>query len=83
MTIPSPDSDVAFLPQPRAVNLVKSCQKWVADADDDDDDGVNEEVESVMTDIFVALAPILQNLSGSHWDFMFDVVENNLEVRDV
>ncbi|EIN09055.1 hypothetical protein PUNSTDRAFT_102600 [Punctularia strigosozonata HHB-11173 SS5] len=79
MTIPNPDSDVAFLPQPRAVNLVKSFQKWVADADDDDEDGVNEEVESVMTDIFVALAPILQNVSGSHWDFMFDVVENNLE----
>lgn len=77
---PDPESDVVFLPQPRAVNLVKACQKWVADEDEDDEDGVDEDVESAMTEVFVHLAPILQNVPGGHWEFMFDVVENNLEV---
>jgi E3 ubiquitin-protein ligase listerin len=81
-TAPNADSDVAFLPQPRAVNLVKACQKWVAEGEEEDeeDSGVNEEVETTMSDIFVVLAPILQNVPGAHWDFMFDVIENNLEV---
>jgi len=24
--------------------------------------------------------PVLQNIPGAHWDFIFDVIENNLEV---
>jgi hypothetical protein len=80
---PDPDSDVVFLPQQRAVNVMKACQTWVAaegDEEDGDDEGVNEDVESVMTLVFFHLAPILQNVSGSHWEFIWDVVENNLEV---
>ena len=61
---------------------MKACQAWVA-ADEDDGDGVNEDVESVMTLVFFHLAPILQNVPGSHWDFIWDVIENNLEVRCV
>lgn len=72
---PSPDSDVVFLPQPRAVNIMKACQRWISS-----DDDIDEEVESEMTLIFFYLAPILQDLSGAHWDLVFDVLENNLEV---
>ena len=61
---------------------MKVCQAWVA-ADEDDGDGVNEDVESAMTLVFFHLAPILQNVPGSHWDFIWDVIENNLEVRCV
>lgn len=74
---PDLESDVVFLPQYRAVNVVKACQGWVTS----DDADVDEEVESAMTLIFEYLAPILQNVPGSHWEFIWDVLENNLEVR--
>ncbi|KAK1229957.1 hypothetical protein PQX77_006950, partial [Marasmius sp. AFHP31] len=73
---PPVDSDVVFLPQQRAVNLIKTCQQWVS-SDDGGDFG--EEVESEMTLIFAFVAPILQHVTGSHWAFVFDVIENNLE----
>jgi hypothetical protein len=72
---PDPDSDIVFIPQTRAVNFVKVCQRWVTSEED-----IEEEVESQMTVLFFHLAPILQHVPGSHWDFIFDVVENNLEV---
>lgn len=73
---PDLDSDVVFLPQLRAVNLMKACQQWVSS-----DEEIDEEVESAMTLVFLHLAPILQYVPGAHWDMMFDVIENNLEVR--
>jgi len=76
VTAPDPDSDVIFIPQTRAVNFIKACQQWVTS-----DEDIDEEVENQMTVLFFHLAPILQHVSGSHWDFIFDVVENNLEVR--
>jgi len=56
---------------------MKACQQWITS-----DEDIDEEVESAMTLIFVHLAPILQNVPGAHWDFVFDVLENNLEVRE-
>ena len=73
---PDPESDVAFLPQPRAVNLVKACQQWITS-----DEDLEEDVQSEMTLVFAAIVPILSNVPGGHWDLMFDVIENNLEVR--
>lgn len=81
------ESDVVFLPQARAVNLMKVCQKWIGgseeeagdDEGDDDDEEAGEEVESEMTAVFANVVTILQSVPGSHWSFMFDVVENNLE----
>ncbi|KAI9452266.1 hypothetical protein F5148DRAFT_1331820 [Russula earlei] len=71
---PDPDSDVVFLQQHRAVKFVKACQGWIAsDAD------VDEDVESEITNVLFHLVPILQNVPGSHWDFTFDLIENNLE----
>ncbi|KAI0777188.1 hypothetical protein BD413DRAFT_171550 [Trametes elegans] len=71
---PDPDSDVVFLPQTRAVNLIRACQQWITS-----DEDLDEEVQSEMTVVFAHLAPILQNVPGAHWDLVFDVVENNLE----
>ncbi|EPQ53690.1 hypothetical protein GLOTRDRAFT_117039 [Gloeophyllum trabeum ATCC 11539] len=73
-TAPDPESDVVFLPQPRAINLMKACQQWV-----ESDEDISEDVESAMTLIFYHLVPILQDVPGGHWDFIFDVIENNLE----
>jgi hypothetical protein len=73
---PPPQSDAAFLPQLRAVNLVKACQKWV-EADDVD---VDEALDGAMTLVFLHAAPVLQHVPGAHWEFIFDVMENNLEV---
>ena len=61
---------------------MKVCQAWVT-ADEDDGDGVDEDVESAMTLVFLYLVPILQNVPGSHWDFIWDVIENNLEVHHI
>ncbi|KZT68385.1 hypothetical protein DAEQUDRAFT_727954 [Daedalea quercina L-15889] len=74
VTAPDPDSDIVFLPQPRAVNLMKTCQQWITS-----DEDIDEDVESEMTLVFLHLAPILQNVPGAHWDLIFDVMENNLE----
>ncbi|KAG2146336.1 hypothetical protein DEU56DRAFT_932250 [Suillus clintonianus] len=73
-TAPLSESDVVFLPQQRAVNIVKACQAWVSS-----DEDIDEEVESMMTLLFIHLSPILQSVAGNHWEFIFDVVENNLE----
>lgn len=76
---PKEDSDVEFLSQPRAVNVVKGLQSWISAELDDEDEEVNEEVESLMTEVFIHLFPILQTVPGAHWEFIFDVIENNLE----
>ncbi|KAJ7056206.1 hypothetical protein C8F01DRAFT_377750 [Mycena amicta] len=72
---PDAESDVTFLPQQRAINVFKACQQWIAS----DEADVEEEVESAMTMVFFDLAPLLQSVPGTHWDLVFDVVENNLE----
>jgi hypothetical protein len=77
VTAPDPDSEIVFIPQARAVNFMKACQSWATS-----DNDLDEEVESQMTVLFFHLAPILQYVPGSHWDFIFDVLENNLEVRN-
>ncbi|RDB18704.1 E3 ubiquitin-protein ligase listerin [Hypsizygus marmoreus] len=74
VSAPNPDSDIVFLPQPRAVNIAKACQQWISS-----DEDIDEEVESEMTLVFFHLAPILQDVPGAHWDLIFDVLENNLE----
>jgi len=76
---PDPESDIAFLPPIRAVNAVKACQGWVLAEVEDEDDEMSEDVESAMLPIFGHLAPILQGVSGAHWEFMFDVLEGVLE----
>ncbi|KAI0036224.1 hypothetical protein K488DRAFT_41686 [Vararia minispora EC-137] len=71
---PDSDSDVAFLPAQRAVNFVKAVNGWLAS-----DEDMDEDVESELLGVFVHLVPILQNVQGSHWELMFDLVENAFE----
>ncbi|KAJ3932590.1 MAG: hypothetical protein NXY57DRAFT_1072227 [Lentinula lateritia] len=93
-TAPDVESEAEFLPVQRAVNVIKACQKWIEEGGDDDDASGEEgeqiaetgdkmeELESAMTLTFYHLAPILQNVAGDHWQFIFDVVENNIENCD-
>jgi E3 ubiquitin-protein ligase listerin len=74
---PPADSEIIFLPQQRALNVIKACEKWFSDENVE----IDAEVESAMTAVFAILAPILQDLSGGHWDFVWDLVENNLDVN--
>lgn len=73
---PDPEGTVIFLPPSRAVNVIKACQAWVTS---DDDVELDEEVESAMLPVFMHLAPILQNVPGGHWAFIFDVLESTIE----
>jgi len=73
---PDLESDVIFLSQNRAVNVVVACQNWAVS----DDVEINEEVDEAMMLIFVLLVPILQSTPGSHWEFIWDMAEGYLEV---
>jgi hypothetical protein len=46
----------------------------------DDAEDLDEEVELRLAQLYVAVAPIVQDLSGAHWDAIFDLVESSLEV---
>lgn len=75
---PPSDSTIVFLPQQRAIFLLQALQKWVAS-----DEDLDEEINTRLVEIFVHLAPIVQEITGSHTDFFFDLVESNLEVSDI
>jgi hypothetical protein len=73
---PPPDSDSTFLPSQRAIGVVQAIERWIAS-----DEDVEPSIESYMIALFSHLAPILQSISGRHWEFAFDLIENTLEVR--
>ncbi|GJJ10582.1 hypothetical protein Clacol_004809 [Clathrus columnatus] len=71
---PHPDSDVIFLPQQRAVYVVQTLQTWFGS-----DEDMNDAVECDATLVVYYLALLLQTVQGSHWEFILDLLENNLE----
>lgn len=75
---PSQSSTVEILPQQRAVFLVKSLQTWLLDEVADD---LNDAILGQLVRLLTALAPTLQGVQGSHWDFSLDITETVLEVR--
>lgn len=75
-TTPRTEFDVEILPQQRTVFLLQSLQRWIAS-----DEELDEEIESLISHLCLHLVPIVQSVSGAHWDFMFDLMETNLEVR--
>jgi E3 ubiquitin-protein ligase listerin len=75
-TTPPLDAPIIFLPQQRTMFLIQAVQRWIAS-----DDDLEEEILASVAELFLHLAPIVQELSGSHWELVFDVVESNLEVR--
>ncbi|KAI5475113.1 ubiquitin-protein ligase E3 [Pseudohyphozyma bogoriensis] len=73
-TAPSLDAPIIFLPQQRSMFLIQRIQVWIGS-----DDDLDEEIHSAVAELFLHLAPIIQDLSGSHWDLVFDIIESNLE----
>ncbi|KAF8317156.1 hypothetical protein DL93DRAFT_2055777 [Clavulina sp. PMI_390] len=71
---PPHNSEVVFLPQQRTVFMFQTLQRWV-----EEQDYLEEEVESQFAELFVHVAPILQSLPGAHWELIFNVVENNID----
>ncbi|WWC71538.1 uncharacterized protein I206_105496 [Kwoniella pini CBS 10737] len=74
---PSADAASVFLPQQRAIFVLRHVNSWLT-ADNDDED-MPEEVEYRIAQLETELAPIIQDLSGGHWDAIFDLVESGLE----
>ncbi|KAF5347453.1 hypothetical protein D9757_013818 [Collybiopsis confluens] len=64
-TAPDMEGEVGFLPVQRAVNVVKACQKWVEDGGE--------------TMMMIMMRRMRVSVPGSHWSFIFDVLENNIE----
>jgi hypothetical protein len=65
-----------FLPQQRAVFVLRHLATWLESEDDD----LPEDMELRVMEFYVAVAPVVQDLSGAHWDSMFALIENGLEV---
>lgn len=74
-TAPPLDAPIIFLPQQRTMFLIQRIQTWI-----NSDCDLGGGVQAALAELFLHLAPIVQELSGSHWDLFFDVVEFNLEV---
>ncbi|GAA5851231.1 hypothetical protein JCM9279_007491 [Rhodotorula babjevae] len=74
---PALDAPVIFLPQQRSVFLLQSIGRWLSS-----DERIPTEAQASLVEVLAHLAPIVQDLSGSHWDLMFDLVEATLDAAD-
>lgn len=72
---PELDSASAFLPQRRAVFVLRHVETWLAADDFDDEDA---ELQLRLVELFSVLAPIVQSEQGGFWETIFDVLENNI-----
>ena len=75
---PPEESDLAIIPQQRAIFLLKDLQKWYSSEETDED--FAEETSTRLAELFIHLLPVVQDVQGSHIDFIFDLLETNLEL---
>lgn len=73
---PPPDAPSVFLPQQRALLVLRHIGSWLAS---DEADEFDESMEVYIAQVYASLAPVVQDLSGAHWDGIFDLIENGLE----
>lgn len=74
---PPTDAASVFLPQQRALFVLRHVSLWLTD---EGADVLAEEIEFRLTELYTAIAPILQDVSGAHWDSIFYLMESGLEV---
>lgn len=81
LTASAPPSDSAsmFIPQQRALFVLRHIAGWLTS---DDAEDLDEEVETRIAEVYTALAPIVQDVQGGHWDSIFDLIETGLDVSD-
>ncbi|KAL7422810.1 hypothetical protein Q5752_002106 [Cryptotrichosporon argae] len=72
---PPADSAALFLPQNRALFVLRHLATWLAS-----DTELADEIEPRVAELYTALAPVVQDVLGTHWDNMFDLLEAGLEV---
>lgn len=73
-TAPPSDSIHIFLPQQRVVFLLQAIGEWLRT-----DDELENELIFKLLELFSHLAPIVQNVMGSHWYQMVDLITVTLE----
>lgn len=78
LTPPEQSEDI-FLPQQRAIFLMQHLNGWLLSEDEAAED-ITEEIEARIALLYSALAPIVQDVSGSHWNSIYDMISSNLEV---
>ncbi|KAJ9108838.1 hypothetical protein QFC21_000158 [Naganishia friedmannii] len=78
-TTPSEQSEDIFLPQQRAIFLMQHLNGWLLSEDEAAED-ITEEIEARIALLYSALAPIVQDVAGSHWNSIYDMISSNLEV---
>ena len=74
---PPLDSELSIIPQQRAIFLLKDLEKWYTS---DDAEEPEEEISTRLAEIFVHLLPVVQDVQGSHIDFILDSIEANLDL---
>lgn len=74
---PPADAPSVFLPQQRAIFVLRHIGSWLTSDEADDFD---ESMEVYVTQLYAALAPVVQDVSGGHWDAIFDMIESGLDV---
>lgn len=72
---PPYESTAAFIPERRALFVLRHVGSWIAS---DDLEDLSDELQLRLFEMFTVLAPIVQSEIGAHWDMIFDVLENTL-----
>jgi hypothetical protein len=78
-TAPPADSEDVFLPEQRTIFLMQHLNSWLT-SDEDAADDLSEELEARICLLYTQFAPIVQARPGAHWNSVFDMISNNLEV---
>jgi len=74
---PPADAAAVFIPQQRAMFVLRHVAGWLSS---DEADDLDEEVEYRIAGLYTVLAPVVQSMPGAHWDSMFDLIETGLDV---
>lgn len=79
-------SDADLLPPNRAIFFMQGLQKWkLFDSDSESDEAADGEPLDAACPLILRvcahLISAIQDLAGSHWDFIFDLTEYAVEVR--
>ncbi|TKY90838.1 hypothetical protein EX895_000836 [Sporisorium graminicola] len=74
---PPEDSELPIIPQQRAIFLLKDLQKLYSS--EDSKEYPAEETCTRLAELFIHLLPVVQDVQGSHIDFIFDMLLTNLE----